>query len=39
LQVGGYLIAKAAQDDIGKSLIGVFLPILEVVNKKKVSGY
>lgn len=31
LKVGEYLIAKAAEEGFDKSLLGVFLPILELV--------
>jgi hypothetical protein len=34
LHLGEYLIAKAAEEGVGKSLLGVFLVILEQVHKK-----
>lgn len=34
LQVGEYLVAKAAQEGSDRALLGVFLPILERVHQK-----
>lgn len=39
LQVGEYLISKASEEGIDKSLLGVFLPILEAVSNRKASNY